>query len=109
MISLAPPLGMKLARAVVEVLVLCDSIIEAAIVKSHWDVVINVEGLACSIPWVNPLAPGQLQAPGIGLVSWIQDRIVDGIKANHAFVNVGSGVVHAVVVEPEERLLLVGI
>jgi hypothetical protein len=42
----------------------------------------------------------------LGFVSWIQNRIVNGIEADHAFINIGPGVVHAMIVKPEEGLLL---
>ena len=105
-IELAPPLGMELAQAVVEVLMLRDAIIEAAIVQSHGDVIVHVEGLARRVGRVNPFAAGQPEAGLLGLVAWIQNRVVNGIETDHAFVNVGAGVVHAVIVKPEEGLLL---
>src|SRR6476469_413952 len=96
---------MQLAKAVMEVLVLRDAVIETAIVKRHGYVVIDVEGLSCRVGRINALAPWESQAGLLRLVPWIQDRVIDGIEANHALVDVGSGVVHAMVVEPQERLL----
>src|SRR6478735_3221975 len=103
-IELAPPVRMQFASAVVEVLVLRDAVIETAIVERHGYVVINVEGLPCRISRIDPLASGKPQTAPLGLVTRVQDWIIDGIETNHTFVDIGSGVVHAVVVEPQERL-----
>ena len=105
-VELAPPLGVEFAQAVVEVLVLRDAIIEAAIVQGHGDVIVHVEGLACRVSRIDPLAARQPEGSLFGLVARVQDGIVNGIETNHPFVNIRPGVVHAMVVKPEERLLL---
>ena len=105
---LAPPLRVRarVARGrelrVVDVVVLGDPVIEAAVEEGQRDVVVDVEAAV----GVVGAHPGQPQATA--LVAHVHPvlRVIDGVEADHALVDVGPGVVHPVVVEPEEALLL---
>ena len=92
-----------LAHGVVHVLVHGDAVVQRDIEERQRDVVLDIEGTV--FPGVG--APTrQLQTVGVGLVTEIQYRVVDRVQADHALVHVRPGVIHAVIVEPEEALLL---
>jgi hypothetical protein len=85
-----------------EVLMGGDAVVEAEIGEGQRNVVLDVEGTV----GVVDADARQPQSPAF--VAHVQAvfRVVDGIQSHHAFVDVGAGVVHGVVVEPEEALLL---
>ena len=99
---LSPPLRMRLAAAVVEVLVLRDAVVEAAVIEGKRDVVLD-----SSVRLRHARQPQVLPVGRVVLVSVIHDRVIDRIQTDHAFVNIGAGEIHLVVVEPEEGLFLV--
>jgi hypothetical protein len=99
-IRLAPPLRVRLAVAVVGVLVRRDAVVEPAVVERQRDVVVDVEGA------VRVVLAHAREPVALGLVAVVLDRVVDRHQADHALVDVGAGVAVHVVVEPEERLLL---
>ena len=86
-----------------EILMWRDAIVLTAGIEGQRDVILHVEA---AIPVVGPDAG---QAIAFGLVAGVFRRIVDGVEPHHALVDVGPGMIHAVVVEPEERLHLLGI
>ena len=114
--QLAPPLGVDASAELVgrEVLALqggplergvlvgvrAHSVVEAAVVERERDVVLHVEGAVAVV------GADARQTQTVGLVAAVQHRIVVRREADHALVDVGPRVVHAVIVEPEERLLL---
>ena len=72
------------------------------VVERERDVVLDVEGA------VGVVGPHAREPQALGLVAGVEVvlRVVDRVEADHALVDVRPGVVHPVVVEPEERLLL---
>ena len=98
--GLPPPLWMSLAAIGMEILVGRYPVVQPAIVQCQRDIGLDVEG---AIGAVGP-DPGQAK-PG-SLVAVILDRIVDGIEADQPLVDIGPGMVHPVVMEPEEGLFL---
>ena len=108
---LAPPLRVggrvlrqrELVGGVVDVLVHRDAVVEPAVVEGERDVVLDVER---AVPVVGAHAR---EPQALALVAHVHAalvahrlRVVDRVEADHALVDVGAGVVHPVVVEPEE-------
>src|SRR6266545_5724645 len=91
-----------------KILVWGSPVVEPAVVEGERDIVVDAEGAIAGllVPQVRPDAG---QAEPLGLVPRVLNRVVDGVEADHALVDVGAGMVHAVVVEPEEGLHLPGI
>ena len=113
---LAPPLGVRsrivgvreFTLRVVDVLVNRDPVVQPAVVHDQRDVVGDVKGSVLVI------GADAGQSKTLSLVTHVGTpadarvslRIVDGINADHALVHIRAGVVHSVVVKPEEALLL---
>src|SRR6266508_2882446 len=91
-----------------KILVWGNPVVEPAVVEGERDVVVDAERARNALfpPRVRPDAG---QPKSFGLVPRVLNRVVDGVEADHALVDVGAGMVHAVVVEPEEGLHLPGI
>ncbi len=114
--GLAPPLRVlgrvlrerELAHAVVHVLVGRDPVVETAVVERQRDVVGHIER---AVRVVGAHA-GEAQALALvaavvhALTGHVLLGVVDRVQADHALVDVRTRVVHAVIVEPEEALLL---
>ena len=112
--GLAPPLGVRLRvggleLAVVDVVVGGDAVVEAVVGEGQRDVVLDVEGT------VGVVGAHARQPQALGLLASVETtlgpvvvrlRVVDREQPDAALVDVRPGVVHAVVVEPEEALLL---
>src|SRR4051812_39103504 len=84
------------------------AVIGGEVVERHRDVVLDVERpvvVALGVDVVHADA-GEAPAVGLGLVAVVELGIVVRRESDHALVDVRAGVVHAVVVVPEERLLL---
>src|SRR6266511_2073831 len=88
-----------------KILVWGNPVVEPAVVEGERDVVVDAERARNALfpPRVRPDAG---QAKSFGLVPGVLNRVVDGVETDHALVDVGAGMVHAVVVEPEEGLHL---
>ena len=105
--GLAPPLRMgprvprrrELAHSVVEVLVDRHAVIQAGVVERQRDVVLHIERAV-----VIGAHTGQPQS--LRLITAIHTRVIDRVQPDHPLVDVGPGVIHAVIVEPQEALLL---
>jgi hypothetical protein len=107
---ISPPLGMRrrvlggreFPLGVVDVLVHRDAVVKSAVVEGQRNIVVDVEGS------VGVVLTDAGQAEALPLVAHVHAvlRVIDGVQADHALVDVGAGLVHAVVVEPEEALLL---
>ena len=85
-----------------DVLVHRHAVVEAAVVERQRDVVLDVEravGVVCA---------HTRQTQALPLVAHVHAvrRVVDRVETDHALVHVRAGVIHAVIVEPEEALLL---
>src|SRR6266542_5033842 len=91
-----------------KILVWGNPVVEPAVVEGERDVVVDAERARNALfpPRVRPDAG---QPKSFGLVPRVLNRVVDGVETDHALVDVGAGMVHAVVVEPEEGLHLPGI
>ena len=87
---------------IVNVIVQSDSIIQNAVVESQRDIVFDIKG---AIRVIRAHA-GQTQPLGLVAHIHVVLGIVDRVKTHHALVDIGSGVIHAMIVEPEEGLFL---
>ncbi len=106
---LAPPLGVRLrvagsrelALGVVDVLVDRGAVVQPAVVDRQRDVEVHVERA------VGVVGADTRQPQALGLVAGVEVvlGVVDRVEADHSLVDVRPGVVHPVVVEPEEALL----
>src|SRR5215212_3026573 len=108
--ALAPPLrmrprvarGWEVALRVVDVLVDRDSVVQPAVEEDQRDVVVHLEVVRGGQVRATTR---QVQTVGIPFVAVVDLRVVERVEPHHALVDVVRGVVHDVVVEPEEALL----
>jgi hypothetical protein len=108
--GLAPPLRVRgrvvrlgvLAQPVVHVQVGGHAVVQRAVVDRERDVVLDVER---AVAVVGAHARETEATPLVAHVHGVLG-VVDRVEADHALVNVCPGLVHGVVVEPEEALLL---
>ena len=119
--GLPPPLGVgfvAIDKRDMHIRVLRDAVIESAVIECHRDIVLYIEApigmicpdsrqlqVRCRVTLVSSVQARARE--NLGRVSRIRhSRVVVRQETHHAFVDVGPGEVHAVVVEPQERLHL---
>lgn len=94
-----PTIRVGLAASVVKILVLSNTIVQTTIIDNDRDVIVDAARRRISDTG-QPIPFGFI--PIVMVVCWI----IDGIEANHPLIDIGPGMIHAVVVEPQEGLLL---